>query len=113
MRKLIAIGILIFEVYLIISLSRSVWDLWQKQGEVGEVRDRVDKLQRENTRLTSELDYVKTDAFVEKEAREKLKLVKPDETIVVIPESVLQAATASASPTPMPPNWEQWMKLFF
>lgn len=112
MRKIIAIGILIFETYLIISLSRSVWDLWQKQAEIEKVSEKVEKLKRDNEKLQSQLDYVKTDEFVEKQAREKLRLVKPDETAVLIPQSLLQQATASATPTPVPPNWEQWMRLF-
>lgn len=112
MRRLVAIAILIFEVYLIITLSRSVWDLWEKQAELEIVKEKVDKLARENKRLQGEYGYVQTDEFVEKQAREKLKLVKPNETVVVIPESVLRAATASATPTPVPPNWVQWMRLF-
>ena len=113
MRKLIAIGILIFQAYLIISLSRSVWDLWQKQKEVDKARLRVEEEKEENRRLKNEISFVMSEEFVELQARDKLKFVKPGETVVVIPESVLRAATASASPTPMPPNWEQWMKLFF
>lgn len=113
MRRLVAISFLLFTTYLIISFSRSVWDLWQKQGEIGKAKARVEDLRAENNRLRGQLEYTKTDEFVEKEAREKLKLVKPDETVVMIPDSVLKAATASASPTPPPPNWEQWMRLFF
>lgn len=113
MRKFIAIGVLIFEVYLIISFSRSVWDLWEKQEAIETARDSVAKLTDENKKLKSRLEYVKSEEFMEKEAREKLNLVKPGETIVIIPQSVLEAATASAAPTPVPPNWEQWMRLFF
>ena len=113
MRKLIAIGILIFEVYLIITFSRSIWDLWKKQGEMEIARSKVATLKQENNKLKSQLEYVQTDEFVEKEAREKLNYVKPGEAIVVIPDSVLQAATASAAPTPPLPNWQQWLRLFF
>lgn len=114
MRKLVAIGILLFEAYLIISFSQSIFDLWQKQGEVDKVRSKVENLRQENNRLKSELEYVKTNEFVEKEAREKLNFVKSDETVVLIPESIMKAATASdAAPTPPPPNWEQWLRLFF
>lgn len=113
MKKLIAIVILLVEAYLIISFSRSVWGLWQRQEEIDRQRERVGKLLQENNRLQSQLTYVRTEEFIEKQAREKLNLVKPDETVVVVPESVLRAATASASPTPPPPNWEQWMRLFF
>ena len=113
MRKIVAIGILIFGIYLIISLSRSVLDLWQKQDEVEKARNRVKDLAQENNRLKSQFEYVQTQDFVEKMAREKLNLVKPGETVVFIPQSVLREATASAAPTPPPPNWQQWIRLFF
>lgn len=113
MKKVIAIGIIVFEAYLIISLSRSVFDLWHKQEAISDTRGSVDKLTGENARLKSRRTYVQSDAFVEKEAREKLNLVKPGEAIVVIPDSILKAATASAAPTPVPPNWQQWLRLFF
>lgn len=113
MRKLVGIGILTFEIYLIISFSRSAFDLWGKQGELEKARNKVETLRFEQNRLKSELDYVKSDEFIEKEAREKLNFVKPDEVVVLIPDNVMKAATASAVPTPPPPNWEQWMKLFF
>lgn len=113
MKRILAVSILLFAAYLIISLSRSLWDLWQKQEDLGKVQTKVERLRQENNRLQSELEYVQTDEFVEKQAREKLKLVKPNETVVLIPENVLKAATAEALPTPMPPNWEQWMRLFF
>ena len=113
MRKLVAIAILVFGVYLIISFSRSVLDLWQKQDQMEKARNRVKDLAAENNRLKSQLEYVQTEDFVEKMAREKLNLVKSGETIVLIPQSVLKLATASAAPTPPPPNWQQWIRLFF
>ena len=113
MKRVLSVSMLLFAAYLIISLSRSLWDLWQKQENLLKAQTNVERLRQENNRLQSELEYVQTDEFVEREAREKLKLVKPNETVVLIPENVLRAATASAVPTPAPPNWEQWMRLFF
>lgn len=113
MRKLVAIGILLFAVYLTISLGGSIWNLWKKRGELDIARSKVDNLKQENNRLQSELEYVQSEEFVERQAREKLNYVKPGEAIVVIPDSVLKAATASAAPTPPSPNWQQWLRLFF
>ena len=113
MKKLVAIGILAFEIYLIISFSRSVWELWQNQDEVEKAKVKVETLRSENNKLKSELEYAKSEEFLEREARDKLHFVKSDETVVVIPDAVMRAATASAAPTPPPPKWEQWMKLFF
>lgn len=112
MRKLIAIIILAFEAYLIITLSRSVWELWHKRDEYSQIQARVAQLKEENNRRQSEARYAQTPQFIEKEAREKLNLVKPDETVVIIPQNVLREATASAEVTPIP-NWQQWLRLFW
>ncbi len=112
MRKIIAIGVLVFEAYLIITLSRSVWDLWEKRDEYSKIQARVSQLKEENNRRQSEARYIQTPQFIEKEAREKLNLVKVDETLVIIPENVLKEATASAD-VPSIPNWQKWLRLFF
>lgn len=112
MRKIIAIIILAFETYLIITLSRSVWELWHKRDEYRKIQARVSQLKEENNRRQSEARYVETPQFIEKEAREKLNLVKPDETLVIIPQNVLKEATAPAEVTPIP-NWQQWLRLFW
>lgn len=112
MRKLIALSILLLVVYLIISLSRSIWDLWKKRDELTSAQMELEKLRAQNMKLKNQLEYVQTPAFVESEAREKLHFVKSDETVVFIPPDLLAAATVSATPTPPPPNWIQWMRLF-
>ncbi|MBI2036391.1 septum formation initiator family protein [Candidatus Microgenomates bacterium] len=113
MRKIIAIIIFAFEAYLIITLSRSVWELWGKRDEYSKIQEKVAQLKEENNRRQSEARYVQTPQFIEKEAREKLNLVKPDETLVIIPQNVLKEATAAASPAPILAPWQQWLKLFF
>jgi cell division protein DivIC len=112
MRKILAIGLLIFELYLIINLSRSIIDLWDKQGEVKKTADHIEELRMKNKQLESQLSYVQTKEFAEREARDKLGLVRPGETVVVIPQNVLQAASAAAEPVPVVPNWMQWWRLF-
>ena len=81
----------------------------------------ISTLQARATALSSELDYVDSDAFVEKWARKEGRMVKGDEMLVV---PVPGRATPMAAPTPFVPatisdqqpetqNWKLWWQLFF
>ncbi len=87
----------------------------------GQVNDEIDQLQKEQSDLITERDYVRSDAFVESWARSEGKMVKPGEVLVVpVPSTSLAEATpepqpqvpvdTSASP---PDNWQTWWQLFF
>jgi hypothetical protein len=65
---------------------------------------------KENTYFRERLKYVKTQQFIEDEAKEKLGLLRPGEFFVIAPTS-----------TPLNqypviegyPNWKKWLELFF
>lgn len=66
---------------------------------------------KKNQFLKQRLFYVKTDEFVEEQARKKLGLVKPGEhTVIAPPEPPKGKETIEIDKTP---NWEKWWKLFF
>lgn len=89
----------------------------QKKQEFAQVQER-------NERLQQHLDFLKSPGyllFVEKVAREKLGLAKPDET-VILPVQTNPAAVASPEPTvrQRPPTlaknkpiWQNWLGFFF
>ena len=66
--------------------------------------------QQKNKFLKERLSYVKTDRFVEEEAREKLGLTKPGEKIIILTKKrgeIDQQQTEDKS------NWQKWWNLFF
>jgi len=74
-------------------------------------RDELDRVKAENERLIREKSKVDSPDFVEEEARNRLGMSRPGETIVVLPEELQQ---------PLPgvyredkPNWKRWLELFF
>lgn len=78
-------------------------------------------LERQQTDLISELNYVKSDAYVETWARDEGKMVLEGE-VLVLPQPVSEPEAVSATPVPMvdfettppePENWELWWSLFF
>lgn len=99
-------------VALIISMTGSVWTIWQKRDIVRERSEILAKLEAENRELTKTLAETEKPAFVEKVAREKLGLVKPGETVVLVEKSGQPAAISSQQEVSVP-NWKRWWRLFF
>lgn len=75
----------------------------------------LDKLRIKNEELKKQLEYVNSDAFIEKEARDKLGLGKAGETILILPENleIIGVNQPEISANQSLPNWEKWWKLFF
>jgi cell division protein FtsB len=87
--------------------------LQQLELEVAELRQQRDEVR-------TELDQKKTEAFIEREARNKLGLARPNETVVVFPDqSAVLAAERQAPPSENQPAFAfsarlgQWLKLFW
>ncbi|MCY4246993.1 MAG: hypothetical protein OXE95_05370 [Chloroflexi bacterium] len=78
-------------------------------------------LQSEQQRLLAQLDYVKSDAYVEIWARDEGKMIREGE-VLIMPKGIVsdidaQSATTSLvdfeTTAPKPENWELWWALFF
>jgi cell division protein FtsB len=64
------------------------WKIYKKkidlQAKVIELRQEAESLEKTNNELNKNLDYVKSDEYLEKVAREQLDMKKPGEEVVVI-----------------------------
>ncbi|PJE67272.1 hypothetical protein COU95_03305 [Candidatus Shapirobacteria bacterium CG10_big_fil_rev_8_21_14_0_10_40_9] len=117
MRNKLITGILfLFGLYLIVSFSRDILDLYQKSKGVEKEQLKLEELQIKNEELKKQLEYVKSAEFLEKEAREKLGLAREGEVVVILPENVEELISANQpqiSENQEEPNWKKWLKLFF
>lgn len=66
----------------------------------------------ENTTLKARLEEVKSDEFVEREARNKLGMVREGETLVVLPQVEPDMPLTEATEG-QDSNWKRWWKLYF
>jgi len=114
-KRFVLLLLFFFGLYLIVSFSRDLWGLWQKSGEMEKSQLALDKLRIKNEELKKQLEYVNSDAFIEKEARDKLGLGKAGETILILPENleIIGVNQPEISANQSLPNWEKWWKLFF
>jgi cell division protein FtsB len=91
-------------------LVRSIYDLWHKQDLVVKAQKNLEEERKENKRLKSQLKYVASNQFIEEEARNKLFMVKPGESGVIIPSSLIQKKEEKV--IVVLPNWQKWINLF-
>ena len=106
-------------VYLSVASVTKAFQTYQLQAEERRLRQEIARLEVQNRELQKQIDYLKSDAYVEKIAREQLNLIKPGETAVVV-LSPTPVPTPIAAPAAKPPptrlartNWELWWDYFF
>lgn len=86
-----------------------------------QVMQEIELLEQRRLDLADELDYVKSDAYVEFWARDEGKMIREGEVLVLAqraePSSAAQATPVSPvefkTKPPEPENWELWWALFF
>lgn len=110
MKKIIFIVIVVTLIILINGLVRSMYDIWQKKDFVAQAQKELDFQKQENQRLKSTLSYSQTQEFVEKEARDKLFMIRKDEQRVLIPK---ESENSQETQGNNDPNWKKWWNLFF
>ncbi len=73
--------------------ERGYLGLRSQRGEHERLRQEVQKLEEENQQLKEEIKALKSDPnAIERVAREELKMVKPGETVITLPEKKDQPA---------------------
>lgn len=101
---------IIVSIIIINGLIRSIIDLWNKQDLVETARQELNQEKQKNQELKVQLSYVKSNEFIEEEARNKLFLVKPGESDVIIPKNLIEKKEVKK--VVVVPNWKQWLNLF-
>jgi len=86
----------------------------EAKKEIREAEQNLSNLEEKNRQLQERLKEVKSPEFIEKEAREKLGLAKPGETVYILPPNVAYLPRQEENiPKEELPNWQKWWKLFF
>lgn len=111
-----------FLALLIIVLIIAYNLIWQivatlKSGDrLQTATDELYSLEQRNRELKKRLTEVKSEDFVEQQARDKLGLGKGEETVVVIPDEKINSVLGTTQEQKQEvklPNWQGWLKLFW
>jgi cell division protein FtsB len=111
MKKITFIIIVIILLFIINDLVRSMYDIWQKKDFVTQAQEELSFQKQENQRLKSALSYSQTQEFMEKQARDKLFMVKTGEQKVLISNE--SGNSGELLKKDNDPNWKKWWNLFF
>lgn len=109
------IGIVLFGLFLLFNFSYSIYSLWRRGDIVSEREEYLRRLEKEQDELKTELSYTMRPEFIEEEARNKLNLVRPGETLVVLSEhESSESANMSINKESMPEKrvLSEWFQLF-
>lgn len=110
MKKIFFFIAIVICILLINTLLRSIYDLWSKQDLVVTAENDLKREKRENEKLKQQLVLVSDENFVETEARNKLFMVRPGESGVIVPEGLIQKKEKKEVENI--PNWQKWINLF-
>lgn len=115
MRKIIFILIAIAFFFIIQGMFRGVFDLWQKKELVEKAKNELEEKLSENKKLKYQLKNAESAEFIEKEARNKLLMVKDGEKEIVVNESLLAGNDKKEDEKKQDKrsNPQKWWDLFF
>ena len=111
-RKFLRLITIVVCLYLIVTTSKAIVDLWSAGDKLTTRESRVAVLKAQQEELLRKKAAAENPNFWEKVARDQLGLSKPGEEIIIIPQELLADHTV---PTTLDntPNWEKWMRLLF
>jgi len=98
-KRILQLLIIIILVSFAINTARQVLKLNQVKRKFDQTATKLENLKAENQKLNTELQFRQTPEFVEKEARDKLGLVKEGETEVILSKGELTKEQAQKNQT--------------
>ncbi len=106
--------IIIIGVSFIITLSRDILRLIKAGEQIKLAEEKLAVVGQKKEELLEKKDYYTSEEFIEEEARDKLNMARPGETIVVLPQNLAElAGRKEKEASEEIPNWQQWWRLFF
>lgn len=113
-KKLLVIVIIIVAVIILTSLVRQIASALGSDVRLDRLLDDVGNLERENKKLKKELALAGSYDSVEEIARNDLNMSFPDETVVIIPQGMIEKALTPEKKVEdvKIPNWQGWLRLF-
>jgi cell division protein FtsB len=105
---------------LLVGFAYKISSYEQIKKQAQQLQDRLERTQAEHQALEARKDFVQTDAYVEKVAREELNFGRFGDTVVMV-KNVPAQATVPQQPSPEveapadqnPSQWRAWYELFF
>lgn len=111
MKKILPIIAIIILLIVIKNNTTGIFRTLEDENTAETLKEKLAQEKKKNQFLKERLFRVKTNQFVEEEAREKLGMNRPGEYVVIAPTSTPLDKTRIEIDTK--PNWQRWWDLFF
>ncbi len=117
--------ILLTALFLALSVGfiRSTFNILKSKERLDDVQKEVAEMEKQARDLNADIEYKKTDAYIEEKARNDLNMIKPGEQVYVVVDSGKNASLDGVLGTQnksekkenssKDANWYAWYKLFF
>ena len=115
-KKLLTIPVLLLGLLVVVQLSRSIISMSGRGGRVSGLAAEIANLEKEKEKLEREKAFRETAEFVEREARDKLRMTREGERILVLPGGQDEERAKSKEPranNEEKTNWEKWLGFWF
>jgi len=102
---------LVVVVYLVVVLAQTIKSNYDLGRQITSMKAQMSLLQDQNNQLSYNIQYFKTNSYLDKEARSQLGLQLPGEHVIIIPGDTA-SSTPSQIATPGAPaksNFQQWL----
>lgn len=109
--RFVSIALVILLVLSMVKVFREAMVRYEINKEIGTLENQLNDLEGKSDKITNMIAYLKTDDYIEKEARLKLNLVKEGERQINFTSSTDALAQGNASA--VVPNIIKWFKYFF
>jgi len=114
--RILLIGGCIALVFVISAIVREAQRRSAVSGEIRAMESEIATLEQQRARISTLLEQADTPEFLEREARLRLGLQKPGETVLIVPEGTDRAPTtgsAGQAQGPPPSNPVKWWQRMF
>ena len=113
-KKFLVIVIIIVAIVILVGLTRQIYSALGSDKRFNQILDDVTTLERENKELKKQLAQAESLDSVEEIARDDLNMSLPNETVVIVPEDLINRVVNPPPEyvPPKPANWEGWLRLF-
>jgi len=105
-----AVGIVVI-IYLVVILGQTIIKNYALNKQIDDLKAQTTQLQDQKDALAYNIQYYKTDSYQQREARAKLGLQLPGETVVALPTPDVVTAPVpetEAKPAKKKTNMQQW-----
>lgn len=115
------LGTIVF-IVLSVSFVSSSFEVLKSKDRLDELNQEVASLEQKKLEIQKEVEFKKTDEYIEEKARNELNLIKPGEKVYVvsggespekISENVLSQSDVRNLDGSKNSNWYSWYRLFF